>query len=280
VAACRIVIEMTGRHLTDGLEAQGGTMSEQTTVKPAPSRAKRVFDEIKGLVLTGAIMLFAGTAIGQPFIVPSGSMEPTLMIGDEIAAAKYIYGYGRYSAPIGVIPIHGRLLDHPPERGDIVVFALPRDPRQTYVKRVIGLPGDQIQMRGGQLYINGTQVPRQPVGPITVSLGGVMVAAMKYVETLPNGRAHDIIKVSEGPLDDTAVFTVPAGHYFMMGDNRDNSLDSRVSPDEGGVGFVPADNLIGRVNRVLFSITPFSNWLDVVSDPVDLRVSRLFHAVH
>jgi signal peptidase I len=255
-------------------------MSEQTTVKPAPSRARRVFDEIKGLVLTGAIMLFAGTAIGQPFIVPSGSMEPTLMIGDEIAAAKYIYGYGRYSAPIGVIPIHGRLLDHPPERGDIVVFALPRDPRQTYVKRVIGLPGDTIQMRGGQLYINGTEVPRTPIGPVRVSLGGVMVPAMKYVETLPNGRTHDIIKVSEGPLDDTAVFTVPASNNFMMGDNRDNSLDSRVSPDDGGVGFVPADNLIGRVNRVLFSITPFSNWLDVVTDPADLRVSRLFHAVH
>jgi signal peptidase I len=255
-------------------------MAEQSTVKLPPSRIRRVFDELKGLVLTGAIMLFAGTAIGQPFIVPSGSMEPTLMIGDEIAAAKYVYGYGRYSAPIGVIPITGRVLDHPPERGDIVVFALPRDPRQTYVKRVIGLPGDRIQMSGGRLFINGTEVPRRAVGPVTVSLGGVMVAATKYVETLPNGRAHDIIKVAEGPLDDTAVFTVPAGNYFMMGDNRDNSLDSRVSPDEGGVGYVPAANLIGRVSRVLFSITPFANWLDVITDPADLRVSRLFHAVH
>jgi len=255
-------------------------MSEQPTVKPGPSRARRVFDELKGLVLTGAIMLFAGTAIGQPFIVPSGSMEPTLMIGDEIAAAKYVYGYGRYSAPIGVIPIRGRVLDHPPERGDIVVFALPRDPRQTYVKRVIGLPGDRIQMSGGRLFINGSEVPRRPVGPVTVALGGAMVPAMKYVETLPNGVSHDIIKVAEGPLDDTAVFTVPAGNYFMMGDNRDNSLDSRVSPDDGGVGYVPAENLIGRVNRVLFSITPFANWLDVITDPADLRVSRLLHPVH
>src|SRR5215472_7335562 len=131
-------------------------------------RGRRIFDEVKGLVLTGAVMLFAGTAIGQPFIVPSGSMEPTLMIGDEIAAAKYAYGYGRYSAPIGVIPIHGRVLDHPPERGDIVVFALPRDPRQTYVKRVIGMPGDRIQMRGGQLIINGHEVERRPVGRVTV----------------------------------------------------------------------------------------------------------------
>src|SRR5262249_4352688 len=153
-----------------GAVEQAKQMIEQSTVTPAPpapSRMRRIFDEAKGLVVTGAIMLFAGTAIGQPFIVPSGSMEPTLMIGDEIAAAKYAYGYGRYSAPIGVIPIRGRVLDQPPVRGDIVVFALPRDPRQTYVKRVIGMPGDRIQMRAGKLFINGTEVPREPVGPVT-----------------------------------------------------------------------------------------------------------------
>jgi signal peptidase I len=254
-------------------------MAEQTTVEPTQTRGRRIFEEIKGLVITGGLMLFAGTAIGQPFIVPSGSMEPTLMIGDEIAAAKYAYGYGPYSAPIGVIPINGRLLDSPPERGDIVVFALPRDPKQTYVKRLIGLPGDRIQMQGGRLIINGQEVERRPAGRVTVAVGSEQVSATKYVETLPNGRTHDIIKVANGRLDDTEVYTVPAGHYFMMGDNRDNSLDSRVSPDDGGVGYVPAENLIGRVSRVLFSITPNASWLDAITDPRDLRVSRLFHAV-
>src|SRR5262249_48252785 len=255
-------------------------MAEQTRVEPTPSRGKRIFEEIKGLVVTGALMLFAGTAIGQPFIVPSGSMEPTLMIGDEIAAAKYAYGYGPYSAPFGVIPINGRLLDSPPQRGDIVVFALPRDSNQTYVKRLIGLPGDRGPMKSEQLFLTGQEVERQPVGRLTVAVGGMQVPATKYVETLPNGRTHDIIKVANGPLDDTEEFTVPSGHYFMMGDNRDNSLDSRVDPADGGVGFVPAANLIGRVSRVIFSITPASSWLDAFADPRDMRVSRLFHAVH
>ena len=244
-------------------------------------RAKGILHELKGLVLTGAVMLFAGTAIGQPFIVPSGSMEPTLMIGDEIAASKFAYGYGRYSAPIGFIPINGRILDRPPERGDIVVFALPRNPHETYVKRLIGLPGDRIQMRHGELFINGEVVPRRPVGPTTVGISGLQVPAMKYVETLPNGRSHDILAAQGGsPLDDTPVFTVPDGHYFMMGDNRDNSLDSRVSQEAGGVGYVPAANLIGRVDRVLFSITPLANWSDILSDPKEVRLSRLLHAVH
>ena len=119
------------------------------------TRARRIFDELKGLAVTLGVMLLAGTAIGQPFIVPSGSMEPTLMIGDEIAAAKYAYGYGRYSSPVGTIPLKGRILEQPPERGDIAVFALPRDPSQTYVKRVIGLPGDRLHLRQGQVFING-----------------------------------------------------------------------------------------------------------------------------
>jgi signal peptidase I len=247
---------------------------------PLTTKTQRLFGEFREVLLTLALMLVAGTAIGQPFIVPSGSMEPTLMVGDEIAAAKYAYGYSRYSAPFGLMPdFRGRILAQPPERGDVVVFALPRDPSQVYVKRVIGLPGDRVQMKDGVLFLNGEAVPRRQAGQVAISVDGREVQGTKYVETLPNGRTHDIIKLADGPLDDTAEFVVPEHGYFMMGDNRDNSLDSRVGPEAGGVGFVPAENLIGRVDRVLFSITPFSGWLDAAGNLRDLRLSRVLHAV-
>jgi signal peptidase I len=204
-------------------------------------------------------------------------MEPTLMIGDEIAAAKYAYGYGRYSVPFSNIPINGRIFDRPAERGDVVVFALPRDPKVIFVKRVIGLGGDKVQMRHGSLFINGMEVPRQLIG--SLKLEGSSAPAMRYTETLPNGRQHDIITLGGSPLDDTPVFTVPSNSYFVMGDNRDNSLDSRVAPEDGGVGFVPAENLIGRVDLVLLSISPHASWLEALADPGHARISRVLQLV-
>ena len=249
-------------------------------IRAVMTPARRLFGEFRELILIFALMLVAGTAIGQPFIVPSGSMEPTLQVGDEIAAAKFPYGYSRFSAPFGLMPdFKGRILAQPPQRGDVVVFALPRDPSQTYVKRVIGLPGDHIQMKGGRLFINGREVPREAVGPVTVMSDGHPLRGIEYRETLPNGRAHDIIKLAAGALDDTPEFTVPADSYFMMGDNRDNSLDSRVAAAAGGVGFVPAENLVGRVDRVLFSVTPHESVLQAVANPSEFRLSRLLHAV-
>jgi signal peptidase I len=249
-------------------------------VRSVTTRALRLLGEVRELALVFALVLVAGTAIGQPFIVPSGSMEPTLQIGDEIAAAKFPYGYSRFSAPFGLMPdFKGRILAQAPQRGDVVVFALPRDPSQNYVKRLIGLPGDRIQMRGGLLFINGQEVPREAVGPVTVMDDGRPLHGTKYLERLPNGRTHDIIKLAAGPLDDTPEFTVPADSYFMMGDNRDNSLDSRVAADAGGVGFVPAENLVGRVDRVLFSVTPSESLLKAVANPSEFRLSRLLHPV-
>ena len=185
-----------------------------------------------------AITFASTTAIAQPFYVPSGSMQPTLAIGDAFVAAKYPYGYSRYSIPFAVGPaLPNRLLQKMPERGDVVVFRLPRDTRQTYIKRVIGLPGDHVQMTAGRLWINGKELSLRADGQGKVeSEDGGITDSPRYVETLPNGRAHPIYKWTwTGPLDDTPEFVVPAGHFFMMGDNRDNSLDSRVTAENGGV---------------------------------------------
>jgi signal peptidase I len=220
-----------------------------------------------------ALVLMARSVVAEPFFVPSGSMEPTLLIGDEFLAEKYAYGYSRYSLPLAIGPAASdRLFGKLPARGDIVAFQLPRDPSQSYVKRVVGLPGDRIQMRGGRLWINETLVPlaRDPRAG----------AAPRWIETLPDGPAHEILKVTwTGELDDTPVFQVPPGHVFMMGDNRDNSLDSRVAAEAGGVGYVPVENLIGRVDVLVgswdrdFLQRPLWTW------PLGLRFARFFARV-
>jgi signal peptidase I len=202
-------------------------------------------------------------------------MVPTLLVGDQLVASKFAYGYSKYSLPIGEMPdFAGRLFGKPPERGDVVVFRLPRDPSTTFVKRLIGLPGDQIQMRSGRLYINDVLVPRRAIG--------VFDGDTLYVETLPassgrGGREHEIVEVSDAQQhDDTPVFVVPERHYFMMGDNRDNSLDSRIAPAEGGVGFVPEENLVARVDRLLISRDPSVGWLDIADWPHAFRFARTF----
>jgi len=234
--------------------------------------------ELRFWLVTGAVLLVTTTAVAQPFSIPSGSMEPTLLVGDRIAANKFVYGYSKYSSPVGLMPeFKGRIWEGTPERGDIAVFRLPGDPSVNFVKRVIGLPGDRIQMRGGELYINDGAVPRRAIGRFTTQLGE---QGTQYIETLPNGRTHEIIKTSaRHELDDMPEFVVPANSYFMLGDNRDNSADSRVPVESGGVGCVPTENLVGRVNRVLFSLSPFDGWVSALAHLSELRVSRLLHAV-
>ncbi len=213
---------------------------------------------VKVLIATLFCVLAIRTVAAEPFVVPSASMVPTLLIGDELVAAKYPYGIGKYSSPIGLMPdFAGRFGGHPPERGDVIVFRLPRDPSETLVKRLIGMPGDRIQMQAGRLMINGAALPRRAVGTYETVLDGKAQRFTRYVETLPGGREHPILKRAGGsPLDDTAEFTVPPHHYFMMGDNRDMSLDSRVPAAADGVGFVPEENLVGRVDRILYSRDP------------------------
>jgi signal peptidase I len=208
----------------------------------------------------------------QPFFIPTGSMKDTLLIGDFVFVNKMAYGYSKYSCPFAACPIPGRILGSEPERGDIVVFRHPVLDSD-YVKRVIGLPGDRIQMKQGILYINGEAAPQEPAGTFEEvferqgsfgttpkcangSVGeGAICIKDRATETLPNGVSHDVLNVETYPgvPDTTDVFTVPEGHFFFMGDNRDNSTDSRFDQRVGGVGMVPFDRLLGRVDRVMFS---------------------------
>jgi signal peptidase I len=246
-----------------------------------PISPRSLFRWLLEPVLTMGLVVFATTAIAQPFYIPSGSMEPTLQIGDALLGSKFAYGYSRYSLPFGFGPAsETRLLGKLPKRGDIVIFKLPRDPHETLIKRVIGLPGDHVQMVRGRLMINGQMIKLEPAGTGKVEQAdGHVDDVDRFVETLPGGVKHLVFKVRwDGPLDDTPVFVVPAGHIFAMGDNRDNSSDSRVAPEDGGVGFVPAENLVARADLMLGSYDYLNahavwTWLG------QIRLSRFLHTI-
>lgn len=224
------------------------------------------------------IALGVRTMAYEPFNIPSGSMIPTLLVGDYLFVAKYSYGYSRYSLPLSLPLIGERWFFTEPERGDVAVFKLPRDNRTDYIKRIIGLPGDRIQMRDGRLYINDDLVKRERQDDVVYDdAGGRVVGAVAYIETLPNGRTHPIIELSDqGMLDNTPLYTVPAGHYFAMGDNRDNSLDSRIA---SGVGFIPARNLVGRAEFLFFSTNGSARLWEIWKWPASIRFSRFFQSV-
>jgi signal peptidase I len=252
--------------------------NEAAKPKAAGWRAQLV--QLAGIVL--AVFLAKG-ALAEPFYVPSGSMEPTLQIGDALLATKFAYGYSTASLPIHInLPESGRVFSETPKRGDVVVFRWPGDRSQAWVKRVVGLPGDRIQMRQGQLFINDRAAEMRPdgIGKAEDDDGGAE-PAYRYVETLPNGVSHEIFKLRDnGRLDNTPEVTVPANHLFVMGDNRDNSADSRVSIRDGGVGMLPMDDLVGRADAVVASWDlgvrhqPVWTWLS------GFRLARFFTSVH
>jgi signal peptidase I len=222
------------------------------------------------------LALVIRTLFFQPFSIPSGSMRPTLLEGDYLFVTKWAYGYSRYSMPFSPDIFSGRIWGSEPARGDVAVFKFPPNPSIDYIKRVIGLPGDKIQMRDGQLFINGVGVPREKVGEINnPDITEVSRPVDVYRETLPNGVSYETLDLTQNGLgDNTREFDVPPDHYFMMGDNRDNSSDSRFS-----VGFVPSDNLVGRTNIIFFSIAGGSSPLEIWKWPSEMRASRLFNVI-
>ena len=207
------------------------------------------------LLLPGPLIV--RTFVAQPFNMPSGSMMPTMLIGDYFFVSKLAYGYTNRSLPFSPPIFSRRIFAAEPQRGDLVVFRLPRDEATDFVKRVVGLPGDRVQMIGGQLHLNGQAVKRERADDFVYDDGGKTVRARRWRETLPNGVSYETLDLEDnGFLDNTAVFTVPADHYFMLGDNRDNSIDSRM-PSQ--FGYIPADHLIGRITMIFYSIDEKKN---------------------
>lgn len=267
--------------MTEKIENAGENAGQKPEAKPRtpPLNAKEELSEFFRTALIAVVLaLLIRSFLYEPFNIPSGSMKPTLEIGDYLFVNKPAYGYSRYSFPFGIVPISGRLWAAEPKRGDVVVFKLPSNTHIDYIKRVIGLPGDKIQVRSGRLYINSELVQREPVGMVKEDEPPEgPVAMVEYLETLPGGVIHTIYEESDDEiLDDTGVFEVPDGHYFMMGDNRDNSQDSRVT---GMVGFVPLENIVGEADFIFFSTNGYARIFEFWKWPWTMRYERFFKSI-
>jgi signal peptidase I len=289
-------------------ESEPDTVHEDDEDEPVTGKAKNEIVEIGKTIFFALLIAFVlRVLLFQPFTIPSASMEPNLYEGDYIIVSKWSYGYSRYSIPFSLPLFKGRIFGSAPKRGDIIVFKLPRDNHTDYIKRLIGLPGDTVQMKNNQLFINGKATVDLPKGPITIKDAPFGSDAVRVQETLPNGKTF--MTQDYGPnnaADNTALYTIPAGCYFMMGDNRDDSVDSRFDPQiplygkvkdscgwdpavdaalgngasEAGVGFVPAENLVGKAQVIMFSWNPGARLWNPISWFSKVRLNRFFHSLH
>ncbi|MCJ2179608.1 signal peptidase I [Novosphingobium album (ex Hu et al. 2023)] len=265
--------------MSDTPSASESPTAQPSAGKPAETHGKKdegFFSFLFWLVL-GVVVL--RSFIISPFNIPSESMLPRLLDGDYLFATKWSYGYSKYSLPFSAPLIPGRVLASQPERGDVVIFKAPPGNDVDYIKRVIGLPGDEVQMKDGQVWLNGKPVPKEPVADFVVPVtpnthcytpefertaqdGTASCHYPQFRETLPNGKSYNVLDLGRTPQDDTGVFIVPEDHMFLMGDNRDNSLDSRFPAIEGeGIGMVPQGNLVGKAALMMFSTDGSAEWL-------------------
>lgn len=277
--------------------------AETETPDDKAGAVKEFIEIVKTVAYALAIALVLRVLLFQPFTIPSASMEPNLYQGDYIIVSKYSYGWSKHSIPFSPPLFDGRILGKTPTRGDIIVFKLPRDPNVDYIKRLIGLPGDKVQVRGGVVYINGKALPRKEMPSALVDTGYGTIRAGRFEETNPEGRKYATQDYGpDSDADNTGVYTVPAGCYFFMGDNRDNSLDSRFDPGvsafktgpgtckwdyandqyigmQEGVGFVPAENLVGRAQLILLSWNADAHLFKPWTWFTEARPSRFFRVL-
>lgn len=258
-------------------QSEAAPAPEAAPAKSQDDQSDSLWDLVRILIYALVIALVERTFFFQPYNIPSGSMEDTLLVGDFLFVEKFSYGYSKYSLPWGrLLPGFGRVMTAEPERGEVAVFALPSDPSRDFIKRIVGLPGDRIQMLHGVLYVNDKPVPKVRVADFVEDQNGYEHHIARYRETLPNGKSYYVLdKDAESDLDTTKVYTVPTGHYFMMGDNRDDSDDSR-----GIVGYLPAEYLVGKAEFKFFSIDErkthawtFWKW------PGAIRYGRIFRTI-
>lgn len=234
----------------------------------------------KTVIYAGLIAIVIRTFLFQPFNIPSASMEATLLVGDYLFVEKFSYGYSRYTFPFGGWPfgdmMHGRFPDLKPHRGDVIVFKFPGDNSTDFIKRLIGMPGDRVQMKNGQLWLNDKPIPKVRVADYVEDIDGEPHHVPQYRETLPGGKSYLVLdRDPDGPEDNTDVYVVPPDHYFMMGDNRDNSADSRTE-----VGYVPAENLEGKAIFRFFSTDGSAHIWEVWKWPFAIRYSRILTLIH